>query len=284
MLTRGLLFITAAAAFGLSPFASKLGPVLGSVLLVGLGILLALVASGTVNALSAATGAVGAFAAGVLATVSPGVAGAALVALCYAERTVRVRGAVPRAVHTGMALAGGGLAGAAAHHFTGAGPAVQLVVLVVAAVLVGLPQLVEADDPLAHALDELADEVPGSAGVKLREGAELCRTVEADMLDRDEKKLAQKTWRTLLNLAQTRARLERSHNKRAGAALHGEAVRKRIDERIGEHVDALARMYSAVDEVKAAEASLEDGALRSVENNNESMEQMSKAIVEEVQV
>lgn len=283
MIARALLFLSAAAAFGLSPFASKLGPVLGSALLVTLGVFLALAASGTMNAMSAATGAVGAFLGGVLVTVSPALAGAALVGLCYAERTVRVRGGVARAVHTAMALCGGALAGGAAHHFAGADLTVQLVVLVVAAVLVGLPQLVEADEPLAHTLDELADEVPVHPAVKLREGAELCRTVDADMLDRDGRKLARQTWRALLNLAQTRVRLERAHQKRPGAA-HGEAVRNRIDERIAEHVDALTRMYTAVDEVKAANASLEDGPLRRVENNNEEMEQMSKAMVEEISV
>ncbi len=284
MLSRGLLFVSAAAAFGLSPFATKLGPVVGSSLLVLLAVVLAMAASGSVNAVAAATGAIGAFAGGVLVTVSPAVAGAALVAMAYAERTVRVRGAVARAVHTGMALAAGALAGAAAHHFAGAGITVQLVMLVVAAVLVSLPQLVEADDPMAHTLDELADDVPAPTGAKLREGAELCRTVDADMLDRETKKLARQTWRTLLKLGQTRVRLERARNQRLGVSSHGEAVRKRIDERIADHVDALARMYSAVDEAKAAEASLEDGALRTVENNNESLEQLSKAIVEDVQL
>ncbi len=283
MISRGLLFLSAAAAFGLSPYANKFGPVLGSVLLVVLGVLLALAASGTMSAMSAAAGAVGAFFGGVLITVSPSVAGAALVALAYAERTVRVRGGMARAVHMGMAVASGALAGAAANHFAAAGATVQLVVLVVAAVLVALPQLVDADDPLAHSLDEMADEVPLSVADKLREGAELCRTVDADMLDRGEKKLSRQTWRALLHLGQTRVRLERAHLRRPGAA-HGEAVRRRIDERISEHVDALARMYTAVDEVKAAEVSLEDDALRNVETNNESMEQVSKAIVEELPV
>lgn len=283
MIARGMLFVSAALAFGLGPSATKLGPVLGSALLVALGVMLALAASANFNSMSAATGAVGAFLGGVLATVSPAVAGAALVALCYAERTVRVRGTVARAVHTGMALSGGALAGAAAHHFAAGSITVQLVVIVVAAVLVALPQLVEADDALAHNLDELATELPLEVADKLREGAELRRTVDAEMLGRTEKKLAKQTWRALHNLGKTRARLERAHQARP-IANHGDAVRKRIDQRISEHVDALARMYTAVDEVKAAEASLEDQALRTVENNNESMEQMSKAIVEEVQV
>ena len=282
MVARGILFISAAAAFGLSPFVTKLGPVLGSVLLVALAVALALAASGSVNAISAAAGAVGAFAGGVLATVSPAVAGAVLVALCYGERTLRVRGAVPRATHVGMSLAAGALAGQAAHHFAGAGLSVQLVVLVVAAVLVGLPQLVDADDPLAHSLDALADDIPGETGDKLREGAALSRTVEPEMLDRGSQRLARQTWRTLLKLGMTRARLERAPAARPTAQRN--AVRDRVDQRIAEHVDALARMYTAHDEAKAAEASLEDGALRTVEHNNESLEEMSKAIVDEVRV
>jgi hypothetical protein len=47
-------------------------------------------------------------------------------------------------------------------------------------------------------------------------------------------------------------------------------------------VKALSRMYTAVDEARAAEASLDDGALRSIETSGESLEQMSRAIVEEV--
>ncbi len=41
-------------------------------------------------------------------------------------------------------------------------------------------------------------------------------------------------------------------------------------------------MYTAADAAKAAEMSLEDGPLRSVENAGESLEQMSQAYVEEV--
>jgi hypothetical protein len=282
MLQRALLFLSAAAAFALSPYATRLGPVAGPALLVALGVGLALAASGSLNAIAAATGAVGAFAAGVLATTVPAVAGAVLCALCYTERTMRVRGAVGRAVHVGVALAGGALAGGAAAHFAGAAMTVQAVVVVVAAVLCSLPQLVDAEDPLAHSLDELAEELPDAIAARLREGAELCRSVEPTLLDRESHRLARQTWTTLLQLATTRVRLERTQKQRPGAA-HGAAVRQRLDRRIEEHVDALARMYTAVDEVKAAEASLEDGALRTVENNNESLEQMSKAIVEEVQ-
>jgi len=44
----------------------------------------------------------------------------------------------------------------------------------------------------------------------------------------------------------------------------------------------LARAYTAVDAARAAEASLDDAALRSVETVGESMESMSKAIMDEV--
>ncbi len=281
MIHRIALFAAAALAFGLSPLASSLGPVVGSAALVLLGIALALAASGTVSAIAIAGGAAGAFAGGVLATVSPAAAGAVLVGFCYLERTLRVRGATARATHIAIALVGGAIAGALSAHYLAAALTVRLVVVIVAAVAVALPQLVEADDPMAHALDEIADELGGAAQKTLREGAELCRSVDATMLDRDSTRQAQKTWRSLLRLAQARARLERTHERRPARA-HGEAVAKRLDEKLHKHVEVLARMYTAADEAKAVEMSLDDAPLRRVETHGESLEQMSKAIVDEV--
>jgi len=308
LLSRALLFLTAAAAFGVGPLAGRLGPVVGSAALVLLGVALALTASGTTSALAAAAGALGAFASGVLVTVSPAVAGAALVALCYAERTVRVRAPAARAVHVGIALVTGALAGAVTDHYLAADLTVRIVVVVVAAVLVALPLLVEADDPLAHALGEIADEVDEPARSSLIEGAELCRTVDASMLDRPTALQARRTWRALLRLAQARSRLAHAHRvalpvaaapvpaaasaeDEAGSesedrpkpsANHGDAVLKRLDQKIADHVAALARMYTAADSAKAAEASLDDEAMRSVQTSGETLEEMSKAIVEEV--
>jgi hypothetical protein len=149
--------------------------------------------------------------------------------------------------------------------------------------LASLPLLVDADDPLAHALDEIASQVSEPAAASLHEGAELCRTVDATMLDRAEAREARTTWRSLLSLARTRSRLERSRKLTTDkASMHGEAVARRIDDRIAQHVKALARMYTAADEARAAEASLDDRALRTVESHGESLEQVSKAIVEEV--
>ena len=281
MMNRIALFVAAAAAFGLSPLASRFGPVAGSALLVVVGVLMALAASGTASAVAITAGAVGAFASGVLGSVSPAVAGAVLVALCYAERTLRVRGTTAQAAHVGMALLAGAMAGAVSSHYVAAALTVRAVVVVVAAVLVALPLLIDADQPLAHALEGLANILPEPSKTSLREGAELCRTAEPALLDRDATRDANKTWRSLLRLAQARARLERARAERP-RRTPAKAVICRIDDKIGAHVQALSRMYTAVDEAHAAEASLDDGALRSIETSGESLEQMSRAIVEEV--
>jgi hypothetical protein len=281
MMNRIALFAAAAAAFGLSPLTTKLGPVLGSAALVTIGVVLALAASGAPNAIAVASGAVGAFAGGVLLGLSPAAAGGVLVGFCYLERTLRVRGASARAAHVAVALVGGALAGALSAHYLVAGITVRLVVIVVAAVLVALPLLVEADEPMAHALDEIADEVSDPAAKTLREGAELCRTVDASMLDRSSEAQARKTWRSLLRLANARVRLERTHKQRPARA-HGEAVAQRLDAKLAKHVEVLARMYTAADEAKAAEMSLDDAPMRSVEDRGESLEQMSRAIVEDI--
>jgi hypothetical protein len=272
------ILVAAAAVFGLEPFARTLGPVVGSAALVVAGILLAFAASGSATAIAATAGALGAFAAGLLVDGSTAIAGAALVGMAYAERTLRVRGTAARGAHVGLALVAGALAGAVSGHYAEADLAVRAVVLVVAAVLVALPQLVEADDPLAHGLEELARELPDPIAATLREGAALRRTVERGLLDRDSEKNANQTWRALLDLAQSRVRLTRKPK----STLHGAAVRARLDDRITAHVSALARIYTAADEAKAAEVSLDDGPLRQVENSGESLEQMSKAIVEEI--
>ena len=90
---RKIAFLVAAGlCFGLAPFTPRLGPVAGSLALVALAVFLAVAASGVLASLSVAGGALGAFSSGMLAVVSPAVAGASLAALCFGERTLRVRG------------------------------------------------------------------------------------------------------------------------------------------------------------------------------------------------
>jgi hypothetical protein len=277
---RKLAFLAAAAAaFGAAPHAGKLGLAGGPVLLVVLGVLLGLTASGATSALTMAGGALGAFASGVLFSVSPAVGGAALLALAYGERTWRVRGRTARAAHIGLALVGGGLSGALSGAFLSASPAVRGVATTVAAVLAALPLLVDADDPVAHALDGAAEDLKGPVAASLREGAELRRTTHEVPLDGPTTARVRSTWRALLQLAEVRSRLERTKSARA-ASSPANAVVDMLDQRIRDHVVALSRAYTAADSAKAAEIGLDDSALRNVETVGDSLEDVSRALVE----
>ena len=77
-------------------------------------------------------------------------------------------------------------------------------------------------------------------------------------------------------------RLTRAPLARRGEGSPAAAVMKRVDERIGDHVKALSRAYTAAGAARAAETSLDDAALRGTENAGESLEQVSRAIVEEL--
>lgn len=317
-----ITFVVAAAClFAFAPLANRFGPVAGSLALVWLGVLLAVAASGTIQSLAIGGGALGAFGGGVLASVSPAAAGAVLVAAAFAERTTRVRSRTARAVHVVTALVGGGFAGALSSSFTSASIPVLAVAAVVAAVLAALPLLVEADDPVAHALDEAAALVSEPAKSSLERGAELRRNAEDVPLDRATAARVRTTWQSLLRLAEARVRLERSRPQALlriaeqiaspasaarveapssspdappasssaaaptsaaapAAPSAADAVLGMVDQRIGEHVAVLARAYTAVDAVSAARIGLDDSALKNVESMGESLEEVSRAIVE----
>jgi hypothetical protein len=295
------LFAMAALAFAAAPFALRGGPVTGSLALLALGVGLAFAASGSFAALAAAGGALGAFAGAVLSPVSPAAGGAVLVGLAFAERTARVRGTKERLLHVAAGVLGGALAGTLTHAYTSASTSVRIVSAVVAAVLVALPLFVEADDPVAHRLDAFADDVTEPARAALREGADLRRAADPTLLDRATARQVKRTWAALLRLAEARSRLERSVLARHRAVLQAASARpdeglgapatpaaraaavvRRVDERIAEHVTVLARAHAAADTARAAEASLDDAALRSVESAGESLETITNAIVDEV--
>lgn len=286
-----LLLAMAALAFAAAPFALHQGPVTGALALVALGVGLAFAASGQVAALSAAGGALGAFGSALLSPVSPAAGGAVLVALAYAERTSRIRSNRDRLLHIGVGLLGGALAGSLSAAYAAASPAVRVVAAVVAAVLVALPLFVDADDSVAHRLDAFAEDVSEPARAALREGAELRRAADPSLLDRSTSRQVKRTWSALLRLAEARARLEQTvlarhravlEQAKEGPAARAASVIRRVDERIAEHVIVLGRAYAAVTTARAAEASLDDAALRSVESAGESLESMSKAIIDEV--
>jgi MFS family permease len=277
---RKIAFLVAAAAcFGLAPFTPRLGPVGGSIALVALAILLAVAASASAAALAVAGGALGAFASGMLAVASPATAGAALAALCFGERTLRVRGSSARLLHIGAALGGGALAGTLTTSFALSAPATQGVAIAVAAVLLALPLLIAADDPVAHALDGAADDLAGPVAVTLREAADLRRAVEEDLVDAPTARQLRETWAALLRLAEARVRLSRSPSlRRMGAA---QPVTARVDERIAEHVAALSRAYTAAGAAEAAALSLDDAALRTTQTTGQALEEVSHAIVDQ---
>jgi hypothetical protein len=205
-----------------------------------------------------------------------------------------VRGRRAVALHIGAALLGGALAGIAASSFSAAPLTVRAIAVVVAAVLLALPLLIGADDPMAHALDQAASDLePGGAkttSAALREGAELRRAQDDELLDRKTVKQLRRTWASLLRLAEARVRLVRVSERPGSAAAVSGAVRreataavaKRLDERIAEHVAALSKAIAAAGAARAAEVSLDDTALRGVETAGESLEQVSRAIVDDV--
>jgi hypothetical protein len=289
---RKLSFLFAAAfAFGLAPFATRLGPVLGPVASVALAVLLACAASGGPSALAIAAGAAGAFGAGVLGTTSSAVAGACLIGFAFAERTIRVRTPLARAAHVGIAVVGGALAGILSSAYATSATAVQAVSVLVASVLVALPLLIDADDPIAHALEGSALLLRDPSASSLREGAALRRHAEDALVEGDTRKGVSRTWRALLKLAEARVRLERMRAVRplgvrvepTGApkvASATDAVVTMIDQKIADHVAALTRAYTAVDTARAAELGLDDAASRGVDAAGETLEEVSRAIVE----
>ena len=316
-----LAFVVAAASlFAFAPLAGRFGPVASSLSLVWLSVLVALFASGSIQSLAIAAGALGAFGHGVLGTQSPAVAGAVLVALAFAERTTRVRSRNARVIHVLTALVGGALAGSLSSAYSGAASTpVFVVAAVVAAVLAALPLLVDADDPVAHALEEAAQLVAEPAKRSLLDGAELRRNAQEVPLDRATAARVKTTWQSLLRLAEARTRLERtrpqallriaaqvaappassstdapaptpgtadaadppaapsSTTQQASAA---DAVLGMVDQRIAEHVSVLARAYTAVDAVSAARVGLDDTALKNVQSMGESLDEVSRALVE----
>jgi MFS family permease len=276
---RPLTLLSASAlVFGVLPMAGRLGTVLGAVAAVLFGVILALAASYSPSALTVASGALGAFLSGVLGNQIPALAGALLLGLCFAERTLRVRERNSRIVHVILALGAGGLAGYLTSHYSGSDLWVRSVVVIVAAVLALAPLMIAADDPLAHALDDLASLVDAPAKDKLVAGAELRRSVDESLLDAASAKQAHRAWKSLLRLGQARVRLAgvRSTDERA------QAVVRRVDQRLAEHVDSLTRMYTAADTASAVKLSIDDSALRNVESAGETLDEVSKAIMEEV--
>jgi hypothetical protein len=298
------ILLASAALFAAWPTVGRHGAIPFALGFVALSVLVALAASGGVNALAAAAGALGAFAAGL---VSPGatiVGGALLFAGAYAERTMRVRGEGsaagvsarrallakwgPRAAHLVLAMVAGGIAGGIVESFGRASIALRLVAIGVASVLATLPRVIEADDLTAHALEGVAREVDEPARATLFSGADLRRHADDALLDRTTSKTVRGTWKALVRLAEARLRVQRARVVRVAPPKSGdreapspsEAVLAMLDTRLAEHVTALARAYAAVDTARAAELGLDDVALRTVESAGEALDHVSRAMID----
>ncbi len=289
-----ILFVSA-LAFGLAPYTSRLGIVGGSAALVALGVMLAIAASGGIFALAIACGAMAALAGTMLAGVSPAVGGAVLIALAYAERSSRVRGAPARLAHVGASVLAGGLTGLLSSSYATASPPVRVVAIVVGAVLIALPMLLEADDALAHSLDGAALEVSEPARTSLKQGADIRRHSHEIPLDGSASRNVHKTWQALTKLADARVRLEKSQNRNTAivseqsegsyrdpskAPTTAQSVVAMVDQRIADHVKALSRAYAASDTARAAAVGLDDVALKGALTVGDSLEDVSKAMVD----
>lgn len=240
--------------------------------------LLALAASDRLAALAVASGALGAFGAQVVGAVAPAAGGAVLVALAFAERTSRVRGRSARLVHVGAALVVGALAGSLAAAYASGSPPVRVVALVVSAVLVTLPVLLEADDPIALAFDSASVRVPEPSRSALRGAAELRRRAREVPLDAPTGRTVAATWRALEKLAESRVSVERGRTLVSGMESPAATVSTLVDRRIAEHVTALARAYAAAGAAHAAASTLDDVARRNAESASESLEEASRAL------
>jgi hypothetical protein len=177
---------------------------------------------------------------------------------------------------------GGALAGSLSAAYSSASPAVRVVAVVVAAVLVALPLLVDADDPLAHALDLAASQLTGSVAAALLQGAALRRSAFDLPLDPDTARSVRRTWAALGSLAEARVRLERSQRIRVAteAGSASLAVTAMIDRKIDDHVAALSRSLAAIDTARAAEVGLDDAALQSVDARGESLDDVSRVLAD----
>ena len=212
--------------FSLAPLLHRLGALPASLLTVALAALLALLASGTVDAVAVMFGASAAFAGTLLGTVSPPLATAVFVALLFGERSLRVRTQGARLAHVGLALVSGGAAGLVVMAYRGASLPTLGVAGLVAAVLVAAPFLVEADDPVAHALSLAARETRGPVAALFTRGAELRRVAAEVPLERETAREVEDTWRALLGLATARLRLDRRERAASAAA---ESILAKLD-------------------------------------------------------
>jgi MFS family permease len=271
-------FIACGLLFATLPSVETLPVLISSALLVAMGVALACAASGRFNALAVAAGAVGAFGSGALRPVVPAAAGALLFALAFGERSLRVRSPAARMAHVGISLVGGALAGQLLAAFSSSNVALWLVSIVVAVALSALPLLLDADDPKAFALDQIAREAPPAAAKLLTDAAELRRNSLDVSLEPSAKASVERSWDALMGLGEARSKLEKTRMRSASEAI--DSVAKMLEEKMSAHLDALRKAFSAADSMKVFARVADDGALAGVAATGESLEEVSKVLLE----
>ena len=239
-----LFGVAALAVFALWPWASRLGPAPSAGLLLALSLLLAVAASGEVNAVTTAAGALGGLSATALAPQWPALAGVALVGGAFLERTERVRRGGARALHLLLALGAGALVFVVEQRFATAALELRATALVVAVALAGLPLLLPAESAAVHLLSLAAERSRDGLRATLAEAASLRRLLGS----RSPGLAERRGWAHLLELVRQRVALgvvtvpdEPAGFRAAPARIvdHEQAAVRRLDEAITAAVDSL---------------------------------------------
>lgn len=214
---------------------------------------LAAVLSSRLGPVSVAAGALAALAWALLRPAMPSVAGPALVVLLLLGRTTRVLAAPAQLLHVGLGVASGGISAWAIHTWLpdGLGWAdlsrlglTELAALVLAALVLGLPFLIDAEQPEVHALLSLARRSRGPARTRLLRAVAAARRSQALVaLEPAERRVLR---RALEDLARVGERL-------LDAGAQGASVAAAVAPRVA----ALGRAVRALGRVETAEQALE---------------------------
>jgi hypothetical protein len=278
LLKRGAFALLVAAYFAAMPYLeTKTGYVTHALLVVALGVLIACAVSGTWSTTAIASGALGAFFHDAMRSDFAILAGAAFAAMVYVERTLQMPTRKRQALHTGLALAGGGLASAVIANYQTAAPSLLAVALAVGVALFCLPLIVDADDPMAQALERTAHLLPASPASALREAAHLKRGSETASISSASRETVQKALESILKLGETRAQITRT----IGLSLGDEgsrSVAEVLDKKILSHVDVVKRAFAAADAVHAIVRNADTSAVDSLAATGESLDEVRKAL------
>lgn len=278
-------FLLTAPMFLLPKLVGHTGHFLGMVVFLGLSVAIATAASGYRGSLPVAGGALAALACGLVnvqTSVSSlglhhsALACAVFFALVFGERTLRIRSNVGKGLHIGLALVGGLLGGFVVQMYLHESPLVFAIASSVAVAAAGLPLLVDADDPVAHHLTQLAAGAGEPAKAGLLRAAELRRAAREISFDTNTDKDVGTIFRALGRLGEARTKLQGSATSNQTA----KGVLGMLDAKIAQSVAALEKTLTATLAVSAAEAAKDDGALANVEARGAGIEEATQLLAE----